>query len=133
MNALYLTQEEKTLFDGLSADLKEGWEVEEETLVFEDPDDLYMRYQIANFPDPVMQSLADSARGALSPEDIQKVAAGFDFTSLSQEQMAELFFVLGTRITTGMLVTVLKNVDSDEDIEGIAGLTMIRRMLMESM
>ncbi len=132
-NVLLLTADEKKTFDALSAPLKEGWKTQNETITtYERPDELFMRYKIAHFNDPACKALATAARSATSAKDFEKIAGTFDITKVSQEQMAELFFVLGTRVISAMLASLLAKAKDDEDMEGIAGLTAIRRMLIES-
>ena len=64
--------------------------------------------------------------------EFEKVASTFDISTLPHEQLAELFFVLGTRVISAMIQCLLSRVTTDEDLEGIAVLTNIRRMLKEA-
>ena len=130
---LYLQANEKELFNALSEKLREGWTTEEETLTSDErPEELTMRYQMARFEDNGLAEFAKGAATAKTPEEFQKAAAEFDFTTLSQEQIAELFFTLGTKIMSKMIEHLLSKVENDEDLEGLAGLTQIRHMLLET-
>ncbi len=107
--------------------------IEEETVyITETPDELYLRYKIARFIDPVSKALADAVMNTKNEKDLEKAIASFDISLLSQEQLAELFFVLGTRVVSGMITYLLSYAKIDEDLEGAATVSMIRRMLMEA-
>ena len=130
---LLLTAEEQKAFQALPDALKEGWNVQTETITAtERPDELSMRYRIAHFTDPVCKALADAAQGAKTLKDFEAAAAMFNPSKLNQEQLGELFFVLGTRAISSMITYLLWAAKDDEDLEGIAVMTSIRRMLIEA-
>ncbi len=132
-NVLTLTPDEKKIFDALSDALKDGWKTEVETLKsYERPDELLMRYEMASFSNPACKALADAAMTAKSADDIEKIASGFDITKLSESEMAELFFTLGTKWMSGVIRYLLSKAESDSDIEGIAHLSTVRNMLLTS-
>ena len=113
--------------------MKDGWKVEPETLEsHERSEELEMRYRMASFDDPTLRKLCDDVKKAKDAREIEKIAETLDFSSLPHAQVAELFFVLGTRVLSAMIRFVLSNADSDEDLEGIAALTEIRHMLFEA-
>lgn len=133
MNTLYLTADEEELFDALPDTLKEGWKTEKQEIEYvENPEELYLRYKIARFTDPMLEAFVLAVREAKNVGDFEKAASSVDVSAYSQEQLAELFFVLGVGVMSAMVVYVLKNAANDEDLEGIATMTDIRRMLMES-
>lgn len=132
MNTLYLTTEEKTMYDALPEHLREGWNVTDETEWYERAEELDLRYRMADLMDPACRELLEAAKDVRSSADFEKVAATFDVSSLSQEQTAELFFILGSKIVTYMIAYLLKSVENDEDIEGIGGLSAIRHLLFET-
>ncbi|HLD63277.1 MAG TPA: hypothetical protein VI913_00075 [Candidatus Peribacteraceae bacterium] len=133
MNKLLLLDNEREIFSHLSEGLKEGWQYEQEAfLAYETRDELQIRYRMTHFQDPAFAKLAQSAASIKSVDDVEKVAASFDITSVSQEDMAELFFVLGTRILSCIIAYALKHADSDDDVEGVMTLTHIRHSLFET-
>lgn len=130
---LHLRAEEKTLFDGLPDGLKDGWKVEEEKLENDErPEELDMRYRIARFDNPVVKDAVDSARKAKTPEEFEKTASSLDISEFPPDLVAEFFFTIGTKLTGAIISYFLSQAKSDEDIEGIAGLTEIRHMLLEA-
>lgn len=133
MNELTLTVAEKEIYDRLPAALRDGWKVKAiDTPPVEKPEELYMRYRIAHFTDSRCTAIADKVKKAKTAAEIALIAADFDIASLPQEQLAELFFVLGVRVLSGMIEYVLANTDHDEDLEGVASLSAIRIMLVEA-
>ena len=130
---LYLRREEAKFFQSLSKDLQDGWQVEEEKgKANERPEELMMRYQMASFDHPSIKTFVESVRGAKSAGEIEKAAASFDLASLPQEQAAELFFVLGTNLIGKIIQYLLQKATRDEDLDGIAALTLIRHFLLEA-
>lgn len=133
MKTLYLLPAEEKLMSALPADISAGWTVEKEGAVtMETADELNLRYRIANFTDPNAKALAESMKHAVSPTEIEKLLQTFDMQKLPQDQLAELFFTLGTKVTGWMVLYVLSNAKDQEDMEGVAGLTLIRHMLIEA-
>jgi len=130
---LYLWSDEKKLFDALSDELKDGWKVEGETLKEDErEEELAMRRSMFRCGDAACQQLVKAATSAKSAEDFERIVSDFDFSSLSQEQSAEIFFTLGTGVLSSLIEGALQLTESDEDLEGTAGLTEIRHMLLEA-
>lgn len=133
MNVLRLTGAELERFQALPDALKEGWKTEEEDVsAAETGEELFLRYRIAHFTDPMMKKLADSALKAKTAKEMDAIIASFNITNMPQDQMAELFFVLGTRVVSAMVEHLLAVATTNEDLEGVAGITMIRKMLLEA-
>jgi hypothetical protein len=132
-SVLYLRREEKTVFDALRDALKNGWSVEDEPLTSDErPEELRMRYQMAKFEDADLQNLVQLAQESRTPEEFEKTALKFDFAKLPQEQIAEVFFMLGTKLMGKIISYGLQEASSDEDIEGIAALSNVRHLLLEA-
>ncbi len=130
---LHLRPNERKVFEGLSDSIQEEWKVDEETLEsYERSEELEMRYRMASFDDPALQTLCEEVKRAKDARDIEKIAGTVDFSSLPHAQVAELFFILGTRVLSAMIRFTLERAESDEDLEGIAALTEIRHMLFEA-
>lgn len=133
MKTLYLLPAEEKLLAALPGDITAGWTAEKETaVIIETADELKLRYRIANFTDPNVKALAESMKGAASSAEIEKILQTFDMQKLPQDQLAELFFTLGTKVTGWMITYVLSKAKDQEDMEGAAGLTLIRHMLIEA-
>jgi len=132
-NNLSLTASERKTFASLPVAIREGWTVNDFSITHtESPEELYLRYRMARFEDPAYAALAASVHNAKSPDDFLRVAEKFQFHEGAIDQLSELFFVLGTNVLSGIVAYLLKNAKDDEDIEGIAALTTVRRFLHES-
>lgn len=124
---LYLTVAESALFSGLSEALREGWTVELETgTAYESTDVLKVRAGMARFDSyPELKDLA------------AQVMAGTQLTAAQMEKipesvLPELYFTMGARGVGRLIVMLLRNITSDEDVEGLAGLTHIRRDILQT-
>ena len=131
-NTLKLRPNEKAIFDKLSDELKDGWQIEDEKLEAEETiEELKMRHDMFRGSETCTKIL-DAMSGVKDEEALKKAASEMDFSSLAQEDAAELFFTLGTAAISAIIFGALEDADSDDDLEGIASLTEIRHMLFES-
>jgi len=134
MNTLYLTADEKKLFDALSEDLKEGWEVEEEKQVYKDTEDRYrMRLSFLRVSDPALLEFKEKAEKAKSKEEVAKLMEGIDLKGVSQSDLAELFFALGPKDVSILMRLQLSEVKNDKDVEVVSALSNIRHELLKSL
>ncbi len=124
---LYLTADESTAFLTLSETLREGWTVEPETgTAYEDADVLKVRAGMARFDSyPELKGLAS------------QVAAGTPLTTTQIEKipesvLPELYFTMGARGVGRLIAMLLRNIQTDEDIEGLAGFTHIRHDILQT-
>ncbi|MBT3834856.1 hypothetical protein HOF56_01260 [Candidatus Peribacteria bacterium] len=131
-NTLKLRPNEKAIFDKLSDELKDGWQIEDEKLEAEETiEELKMRHDMFRGSE-TCKKILDAMSGVKDEEALKKAASEMDFSSLAQEDAAELFFTLGTTAISAIIFGALEAADSDDDLEGIASLTEIRHMLFES-
>lgn len=129
-HALYLTADEAAVFNAFNERLKEGWTIESiSALSEESPSELLFRLRMAKVHDNALNSIIESL---LKERDIAAATRKIDFSKLSHAAMGELFFLLGVRVLSAMIRHALTDATTDEDIEGIAGLSHIRSMLSES-
>jgi hypothetical protein len=134
METLNLTMDEQRVFASLPDELREGWKVMgQESMEEERPEQLELRYKMAHFDDPrlakVFTTFNKQGRTSAALETAMK---SVDMTKLSPEQLAELFFVLGIGVMNAMVTILLRSAKTDDDIEGIAGLTHIRSALYDA-
>lgn len=126
-NMLYLTENEETSFAALPESLREGWVVErEEGTAYEDEEVLKVRAGMARFDSyPELKGLAAQVASgqALSSSQIDKIPESI---------LPELYFTMGARGVGRLIVMLLRNVTTDEDVEGLAGLTHIRHDILHT-
>ena len=132
VTALYLTAEEKKMFDGLPQKLREGWTVELETGTFQDDEDhMRMRQQMARFHDPELRRLQKKIMDK-SEKEIADVIREVDLSNLSDDDLSQMYFVLGPQVLGSVIRVLLADVSSDDALEGLASLTNVRHLLFES-
>jgi hypothetical protein len=133
MNTLLLTAGEQKIFQSLPGSLQEGWTVTEQgTLSQETVAQLALRLKMARFNDPTLQNVVETLKAGMNSASLEQAASSVDLTKLSSEQLAELFFVLGIGVLNAMIAALLKRATTDEDVEGLSGLTQIRSLLSEA-
>ena len=123
---VYLTAEERAAFDALPADIREGWDVQEETLdCYESYAQLQMRYNLADFDMyPDMKNWAEKIQNG---EGID----GFSVDHIDPVAQNELFFVMGARGMKTLIDTVLGDISDDEDVRALSELSTVRHKLLE--
>lgn len=73
---LYLTAEEKAVFDGLSDELKEGWTVVVENIDYEEtPMKQRIRFDVMNVQSPGLQDFQEKAKAVSTKEEIETLAS----------------------------------------------------------
>jgi len=133
MNKLYLTAGERALYDALSVELKEGWEVEEETQIFTDsPQKQMIRFSLLRIHDPKLLSLREKSMKASTVEEVAALIHDADLKGVDEDDLAELFFALGPTVLTRLIETMFTSVKTDADVEGITALTVIRHTILTS-
>jgi len=133
MNTLYLFPAEQTVFDSLSADLKDGWSVEAEEKTYEDSaQKRAIRLSMARVHDPVLMHLRDKAYKAGTVEEVAGYINETDLKRVDEDDIAELFFALGPDIIGRLIAYMLQTAKTDTDIEGIVSLSLIRHEIYQS-
>ena len=133
MSKLFLTKEEQSVFDQLSADLKEGWDATLESLQYQDTmERQIMRLSLIRLHDPKLQALRSASQNAQTVDDVVAIVSDFDLKNIDEDDLAELFFAMGPNVMSGLIVLQLQSVKTDADIEGVSALTVIRHSLLES-
>ena len=122
---LYLTPAESARFAAFSDALREGWTVEPETgTAYESLDVLKVRAGMARFDSyPALHDLVKNAAdtGTLDPSFLAR---------MPESVLPELCFTIGARGITALIAALFAMAADDADIEGIAGLSHIRRDIL---
>lgn len=131
MATLYLRTPEQELLEKLSPDMKGACDVEEETLTsYERPTDLVVRMRLVasdthpEVRDFVLHMIEALQRG----EDIEPNA----LDGLPQESLPIVYFGMGALGLCALIEVLLPVAESPEDLEGLAGLTKVRHLLLEA-
>jgi hypothetical protein len=129
--SLYLRPEEKQIFDALDDDIKDGWKVEDETIEYsERPEELKMRSLMFKSDDENLIQSLEKARSAKTAEEVQGVFE--ELKSLPQSIALEAFFTLGVSGLASFISSVLGSAKTDDDLQGVSELSMVRHALLES-
>lgn len=128
-HTLYLTAEEKKLFDGLPDTLREGWVVEGEQIHFVDSDKHRItRAKLTKFRDPRFTKIHTEILNADSPEKTLSMLETMDI-SMQDEDFVSLLFALGPDVISTFIHFLLTEVKSDKDVATISALSFIRHSL----
>jgi len=130
---LYLTTDERTLFDALPAKLKEGWEVKEEKGTYQDDDMKRMlRMTFVRLQDPALKQLQVKLKSVKNEQELVELGKTVDFSSASEEDLAELFFAMGAENMTLVIRMQLAEVRSDSDLDAVSMLSNVRHVFYNS-
>ncbi len=124
---LYLTAEEKNVFEKLSDSLKEGWTVNEETgTAYETDEDLEIRYRLARFNSyPQLQEMIEKVRnGAATSEQ--------SLENIPKELLPTLYFTMGAKGIAAAISALLTQIQDDEGVKALAVWSMLRHDLLEA-
>lgn len=106
---IFLTAEEKELFNPLSDDLKGDWELKDEVINYEESADKQrMRCKLMKLSDPVLQKAFDEIQSieANSQEAFAAWVDSLKLAELNDEDINEIFYALGPVSISKMLVQI---------------------------
>lgn len=124
---LFLTEPEAAAFAALPEALREGWTVEPETgTAYEDADVLKVRAGMARFD--TFPELREYVTESLRTGVVQPMA----IKELPESILPELFFTIGAHGVRMLIAAMLSQCTTDTDVAGIAGLSHIRRDILNT-
>lgn len=134
MTVLYLTPKEHLQFASAPAPLREGFDVEEETLVFRDsPAHRALRFKQLRLQDPALLALVQRASSAGVEEELLATCRDLDPARASDRDLAELCFLIGPEGISALLFERLRTLQSAHDLDGIAALAAMRHAMLLSL
>ncbi|MEK7563177.1 MAG: hypothetical protein AAB544_02170 [Patescibacteria group bacterium] len=134
LNILHLTDAERAIWRTLKPEIQEGWTVEPENGNFRDsPDRRCMRLHLLKLRDPKLLDFLEKAKKASTVDGLSALIMGMDLKKVNDADLAELFFAMGPGPIGRCIESMLASTAKDEDIEGVAALTTIRRSLYQAM
>lgn len=125
---LFFTAEEQVMFDALSHELTDGWDVKIEIIKYKDtPQLMQVRMRNMTLKDPQLLVL----KGKLNDmNDIQTLANTVEIASVDEEDLMELYYALGPDVLTHFISEGLAHVQSKHDIDAIHSLSVVRNVLL---
>lgn len=134
LTVLHLTDAERAIWRMVKPEIQEGWTVEPENGSFPDsPERRCMRLHLVKLRDPKLLDFQRKARKESTMDGLTALILGMDLQNMNDADLAELFFALGPGPIGRAVESMLRTVTKDEDIEGVAALTTIRRSLYQAM
>ena len=134
MATLFLTKDERAVYDKLPESIRTGHDVNNETIAFTDSEEkMAIRLRNLKLTDPKILALKDKASSIKTQEDFTKLVGSIDFSTVAQDDLIELYFAMGPDALTGFIAEGLKNVKSAEDFMSLVALTIIRHGLLISL
>lgn len=129
MKTLYLTAKEQEVFDALSEQLREGWEVEPANIAYEDSErKRRIRMEHARFTDARLKKFRTSYTSATTAQDAEKALQNADFRDLPDSDAREILYALGPDILSQMIIALLQDAKNDTDIEEATGYSVARHL-----
>ena len=124
---LYLRPDERQMFSALAEGLTGGVLVEDENV---EPTDsataMRVRLELLRVQDPLLSEFAKKAVNCATAEEASALFAATDISSVHDDDLAELFFALGSLTLTAIIKDLLAKASTAEDLEDLEALTGIR-------
>ena len=130
MKSLYLYQTEIEFFNKVPQDIQKEFTVHQETLDFVDSTEKLMtRLSLARLHDPKLLSLRDLVQ---SSGDLLGTLQNISLDEVEEEDLSELFFVMGPTLLTSFITGLLATAKTDADILSISAMVEIRHSILSS-
>jgi len=132
MNTLHLTTEEQGVYAKLSDALREGWDVQTEMGTYQDSEEKFsMRIALLRLHDSKLLDFQKRAVG-LSSDQLASLILGMNLKDVEDDDLAELFFAVGSSVMTSVIGGLLPKSKTDSDMEDISALAAIRHSILQS-
>ena len=129
---LYLTADEMTMFEKLPANVKEGWELEEEKMTFQDSEEKWaLRRQLVRFQDPRLKKLQEKLK-KLTGKDLAPLIEETDLSKLGKDDFISLCYAMGPAVLSIIMQKILGLSTSDDDLQIVSGFSDVRHALLHS-
>lgn len=133
MTILYLYSNERPLFDALTADIREGWMVQEEAVHYKDSEErMMMRIEMLRLHDPSLVALQKKTQQSASLEDIASMLQETTLKGVQDSDIASLCFAVGPDVLSRVIVNMLGAAKTDKDIEIVTALTTVRHEILDA-
>ncbi len=134
MKTLYLTPTETSVFATLPEAVRDGWELEKEVLTYADTSEKQvLRLSLIRLHDPSLIHLRDKALEAATIEEVTALIHSMDVRLVDEDDLAELCFAIGPSMLSRLIVSLMKMVTNDKEMEAVTALTLIRHAILRSL
>lgn len=132
-DALFLTAQEQEVFVKLPEPLREGWVVQQAHAVpQDDPARRAIRLQMLRLKDPGLQAFIRRAQACTAANELAEHLATLKLSACIDADLAEMFFAVGPQTITVLIGSLLSSATTDEQLQDIEALTVIREALSAS-
>lgn len=98
----------------------------------DDPARCAIRLQLMRLKDPSLKTFVERAKTCKSQADLVAHLATIKPSNLLYGDLAELFFAVGPQALSALILHLFGQVKTDEDMQDIEALTVIRNTLSEA-
>jgi hypothetical protein len=132
MNTLYLTPAERAVFQVLSPNVRDSWQVADAKIGYEESERRRRaRFTNMNVQDPRLKDIRKRAEKGESKEQLTSVLGKADFSDLNESDMVELFYALGPEIISALILVLLSETKEDADLEQVSAYSSMRHLLFQ--
>ncbi len=135
MPSIYLTAQEKKLFQSAPASLRGEVDVKDEDLRHADsPEQYAVRLRNVHLSHKPLIDAMQKAKSIKSTGDLFALSSSVDFSEVPQKDMLEVYYLMGPQVFTDTLnVMLLKGLKTPDDLAVFISNALIRHELLVSM
>lgn len=134
MKTLHITSTERKIFDSLPDDVRDGWDIEEETLSYTDSaEKQIIRLSVIRLHDPSLIHLREKALEASTIDEVVALIHSMDMRLVNEDDLAELCFAIGPAMLSRLIASLLSMVSNDKEMEAVTALALIRHAILNSL
>lgn len=126
---LFLTADERTLFERLPHSLTEGWSVVDDVMEYIDSEDRRrLRMSTVYVQDPRLKQFHDKAHSAITIEEATNMLQEIDLRDMHQTDVREILYALGPDVLSAIVGLLLRTAGGKEDIVEAAAYATARHL-----
>lgn len=131
---LHLTTNEQAILAVIPENLRKKVNIETETLMYADtPQRMQIRVKNMQLSAPGLLVFKKKVTEATTVEEVTGLLSTANLTALSEDDLSELYFAMGPDGVSTLIVQMLPHVRSEEDLEALISLCVIRHSLLLSL
>lgn len=128
---LYLTAEERAVFEKLPADLRRNWIVMDETLTcYETERQLKIRRDIFRKQDPAFKALIAKLESMKEPKSFDEAIVAIG--PIPKQLLLNLLFTMGAGYLRECVEGIVSSIREKSDVKALAEFSGLRHLLLES-
>ncbi len=130
---LFLTTDERALFEKLPKKLKDDWNVHEEFGKYEDTAETkQIRFELLRLRGPEFKGIMEQAEHVGSEKMFQEFVNSVDLSFMSEDQLIDIFFMLGPDVLSALVAHGIERARESEDMEMTAAIAKFRHIVFDA-